>query len=181
MAASQLRLTWICRLNINARWAQDLKILTVRWQKFHFSSQMLSLLLSNQKGSWRMSATKSGFWIAPKTTRTIARQSGNFLRSIGIRCVDFEPGNVEYISGGLAWNAQLQVQHNPRPPLAFMPGRIHRTNEVLIHLGYNWFVENDCERFKQEAIKKTCWAICRKIKSSYKNGSWKESIRINPA
>ena len=55
-------------------------------------------------------------------------------------------GNVEYISGGLARNAQSQVQHIPRPPLAFMPGRIHRTNEVLVHLGDNWFVDQSARQ-----------------------------------
>jgi hypothetical protein len=47
--------------------------------------------------------------------------------------------NVEYTSGGFV-RSSVSVART-RAPLAFMPARIRHTNEILVHLGGDWFVE----------------------------------------
>lgn len=60
-----------------------------------------------------------------------------------IPLADAGRSNFEYTSGGVTrTGGGGGGSPADRPmPLAFMAGRIHRTNEVLVHLGDNWFVE----------------------------------------
>ena len=57
--------------------------------------------------------------------------------------------NFEFTSGSLRSNSR-----NKDAPLAFMPGKLVHTNELLVHLGDHWFAQRSAKQSSQIAERK---------------------------
>lgn len=64
--------------------------------------------------------------------------------------------NFEYTTGGLTGRSKTKSngKNNQDLPLAFMPGKLVHTNELLVHLGDNWFVERSAKQSVEIANRK---------------------------
>lgn len=57
--------------------------------------------------------------------------------------------NFEYTTGGVTTN-----KNSKDLPLAFMPGKLVHTNEILVHLGDNWFTHRSAKQSAEIAERK---------------------------
>ena len=58
----------------------------------------------------------------------------------------------------------------PFGPLAFMPGRLYHTNEILVLLGDNWFAERSAVQAKGIANRRMDCKSCMKLLSKLGTG-----------